>query len=438
MNGRGLILAAPSSGSGKTLLTLALLRAFRRLGLRVGAAKAGPDFIDPGFHAAALGAPSVNLDPWAMRESTLTGLAGALEEANEIVLCEGAMGLFDGAGPEGEAGSTAALSRLLGWPIVLLVDARGMGASAAALVRGFASHDPALPLLGVVFNRVRSARHGRLLAQAMARHLPQLALFGALPEKPDFAIPSRHLGLVPAGEIAGIEALIERAAQRVALCLDIDRLLSAARSSGFSAARGAALPAFGGRIAVARDAAFSFLYSSQLEGWKAEGASLSFFSPLAGEAPEREAEAIVLPGGYPELYAGRIAGSHAFLSALRRAAGLGKPIYGECGGYMVLGESLVDQEGRSHPMAGLLPLVSSFQKRQRALGYRSARLLRAGPCGEAGSLFRGHEFHYASILAQEGEPLFAAADAEGRSLGLSGLRREGVSGSFIHLIDRGD
>src|SRR5438132_812863 len=225
MRGRGLILAAPESGSGKTLVTAGLLRHLRERGIRVAAAKTGPDYIDPTFHAAASGAVCLNLDVWAMRPATLAGLLGALEAAADIVLCEGVMGLFDGTGPDGEAGSTAALARLTGWPVVLVVDARHQGASVAALVAGFARHDPKLPLAGVIFNRVAGPRHRALLEAAMARHLPDLPCLGAVLQRPDLMLPERHLGLVPAGERASAETIIARAALAVAAGFDIDRLI---------------------------------------------------------------------------------------------------------------------------------------------------------------------------------------------------------------------
>ncbi|MGH7029000.1 MAG: cobyrinate a,c-diamide synthase, partial [Stellaceae bacterium] len=231
MRGRGLIVAAPASGSGKTLATAGLLRHLRRLGLRVAAAKAGPDFIDPTFHAAASGRPCVNLDVWAMRPRTLASLVAELESAAEIVLCEGVMGLFDGTGAKGETGSTAELALITGWPVVLVVDGRGQGASVAALLRGFASHRPELPLAGIMFNRVASERHRALLLGAVTRHLPDLAILGALPADPTLALPSRHLGLVPAGESAAAEAAIGRAAELAGASIDIDRLLRLARSS---------------------------------------------------------------------------------------------------------------------------------------------------------------------------------------------------------------
>jgi cobyrinic acid a,c-diamide synthase len=440
MKARGLIFAAPASGSGKTLVTASLLRHLRRRGLRVVAAKAGPDFIDPTFHALAAGAPCINLDPWAMRPETLAGLVVGLEAGAEIVLCEGVMGLFDGTGADGEAGSTAELAQTTGWPVVLIADARGQGASIAALLRGFGHHRPGLPLAGVIFNRIASERHRVLLANAVERSLPGLAMLGALPADPALTLPARHLGLVPAGEIGEAERVVERASKQVGASLDIDRLLALAQPSVLAGpARSAGIPPLGRRIAVARDDAFRFLYPAQLDGWRSEGVELAFFSPLADEPPDPAADAVYLPGGYPELWAGRIAAADAFLAGLRRAEAGRKPIYGECGGYMVLGQALIDSDGRSHPMAALLPLVTSFAERRLSLGYGCATLLADGPLGRAGSGFRGHEFHYATITQQEtGERLWSIVDAAGTNLGASGLRRGSVFGSFLHLIDRSD
>jgi cobyrinic acid a,c-diamide synthase len=486
-HGRGLILAAPGSGSGKTLVTAGLLRALRDRGIRVAAAKAGPDYIDPTFHEAASGGACLNLDPWAMRPATLGGLVSALEAAASLVLCEGVMGLFDGTGPDGETGSTAELARLTGWPVVLVVDARHQGASAAALVAGFARHDPGLPLAGIVFNRVAGPHHRALLEAAIARHLPEIPCLGAVKQDPKLELPERHLGLVPAGELVAAETVIARAAIAIAACLDVDRLVALGRSArpsltlprlrgraGWGLAAGQAdvgdrpvrsspsphpnppplagegtaetwpevspLPPLGQRIAVARDDAFLFAYEAVLEGWRRQGAELSFFSPLADEIPDAAADAVYLPGGYPELHAGRLAAAGHFAAALRRAAASGTAIYGECGGYMALGETLTDGAGRAHRMVGLLPLSTSFAERRLHLGYRAATLLAGGPLGPPGARFRGHEFHYATTIATAGAaaPLFALADASGTDLGPSGLRHGSVAGSFIHLIDRAE
>lgn len=438
MPGRGLILAAPASGNGKTVITAGLLRHLRRRGVRIAAAKAGPDFIDPTFHALAGGEPCLNLDVWGMRSATLAATVAQLEAVAELVLCEGVMGLFDGAGVDGETGSTAELAQITGWPVVLVVDARGQGASVAALLRGFIGHRSNVSITGVIFNRVSSERHLRVLAEAVARHLPGLAILGALPADPALALPSRHLGLVPAAEAGAADTVIERAAEQIAAYLDVERLIGLARPTAFAGSpAGAGIPPLGQRIAVARDDAFCFVYPALLDGWRRDGAEIRFFSPLAGEPPHPCADAVYLPGGYPELWAGRLAAADGFFAGLRHTAAAGMPVYGECGGYMVLGDGLVDAEGGRHRMAGLLPLETSFADRRLHLGYRSVRLATGAPLGAAGTRFRGHEFHYAAVLREGGDnALWSATDAAGAFLGKCGLRCGSVLGSFIHLIDR--
>jgi cobyrinic acid a,c-diamide synthase len=441
VSGAGLILSAPKSGSGKTLIVAGLLRHLRDRGIAIAAAKAGPDYIDPTFHTRASSAPCINLDPWAMRSGTLTGSVAELESAAELVLCEGVMGLFDGTGPDGETGSTAELARITGWPVVLVVDASGQGASIAALVAGFARHDPQVPLAGVILNRVASQRHRALATEAIGRHLPDLPVLGALSQSRSLTLAGRHLGLVPASEeMEAVETIIRSAAAVIGADFDIDRLIAIARPSLCPRGTGVAgLPPLGHRIAIARDDAFLFSYEAVLSGWRRQGAEISFFSPLANEAPDGNARAVYLPGGYPELHAGRLAASRRFLTGLSEAATCGKTIYGECGGYMVLGETLIDANGGTHPMAGLLPLATSFAEPRRHLGYRSATLLGSGALGEAGTRFRGHEFHYATIVEEgDADRLFSIADAKGNDLGHVGLRRGGIAGSFVHLIDRAD
>jgi cobyrinic acid a,c-diamide synthase len=419
------------------LVTAGLLRHLRGLGVNVAAAKVGPDFIDPSYHAMASGRPCLNLDVWAMRSATLAGLVAELEAASDLILCEGVMGLFDGTGREGEAGSTAELARLTGWPVVLAVDAHGQGASVAALLRGFATYEPAVGLAGVIFNRVSGTRHRAVLEGAAARHLPDLDRLGALPADPALILPSRHLGLVPAGEAGDAERVIDRTAVLIGANIDVARLLTLARSSTLDEApRIRGISPLGQRIAVARDDAFCFAYPALIEGWRREGAKLGFFSPLANEPPDAAADAVYLPGGYPELWAGRLAAAEVFAAGLRRAAADGKPVYGECGGYMVLGEYLIDAEGCRRQMTGLLPLATSFADQRLHLGYRCATLLDSGPLGAAGSRFRGHEFHYATVVHQGAtDPLLSMTDAAGGNLGACGLRRGSVFGSFIHLVD---
>lgn len=440
MTGRGLILAAPASGSGKTLVTAGLARHLRRLGLQIGTAKAGPDFIDPTFHTLATGLPSVNLDAWAMRSATLAWLVTRLEAAADFVLCEGVMGLFDGTGPDGEAGSTAELARLTGWPVLLVVDAPGQAASVAALLRGFASHDPTVALSGVIFNRASSERHRAILAGAVERHLPWLPCLGALPADPALGLASRHLGLVPADETGTADGVLDYCAQLIGNTLDVESLLGLARHSTIAPAKATApIPPLGRRIAVARDRAFCFTYPALLEAWRLGGAELLFFSPLANEPPDRDADSVYLPGGYPELWAPQIESADVFIAGLRQAAADAKPVYGECGGYMVLGDRLIDGGGRHRRMAGLLPLVTSFAQPRRHLGYRRATLPGDTPLGKAGTRFRGHEFHYATVISESpADPCWTVTDAESRVLEPAGSRNGAVFGSFIHLIDRED
>lgn len=436
----GLILSAPASGAGKTVLTLAITRALQKRGLRVALAKSGPDYIDTAFHAAVTRRPAINLDAWAMPAAMIRALAADAGRDADIVLCEGAMGLFDGVLVDGRAdvGSTADLAALLGWPVVLALDVRGQGASAAALVRGFAGHRSDVHIAGVIGNHVASERHGALVRAALAE-LPGPPLLGLVARDARLTLPERHLGLVQAGEHPALQAFLDAAAARIEDAIDLDALVALARPARIRAGVASLLPPPGQRVAIARDQAFAFAYDWLLGGWRAKGCELAPFSPLADEAPDARADAVYLPGGYPELHAGRLAANAAFRDGLRAAAERGAQVYGECGGYMALGAALIDATGARHAMAGLLPLVSSFAERKLHLGYRSAAALAAFPFGGAGARFRGHEFHYATVVEEgAGAPLFALSDAAGAALPAAGrIARQGqglVAGSFLHVI----
>ncbi len=419
---RGLILAAPSSGAGKTTLTLALLRLLSREGLHVRGAKSGPDYIDPRFHEAACGAPCPNLDAWAMTPDRLSSLAAG----DGLLIIEGAMGLFDGAPPDGR-GAVADLARHLGLPVVLVVDAGRMAGSVAPLVAGFAGFDPMVRVSGTMLNNTGSDRHEAMLRRALAPlGLPVLA---ALRRNPALAQPSRHLGLVQAAERPDLEQFLDTAADALATTLDRDALLSlAAPLPGSTSAPRLAPPAQ--VIAVAQDCAFGFTYPHMLADWRAAGAEIKPFSPLADD-PVPEAGFIFLPGGYPELHAGRLSSNHIFMHSLRNAV-QHADIYGECGGYMTLGNGLIDASGTPHAMAGLLPLETSFATRRLHLGYRTLTAAQ----GPFPGTWAAHEFHYATTLRADGPALFTATDAEGTALAPMGLTLGRVSGSFAHLIDR--
>ena len=428
----GIVIAAPSSGSGKTTVTLGLLRCLRRSGVCVSSFKVGPDYIDPAFHAAAAGRPCLNLDGWAMRPETLAALFHEAAEGAGIVLGEGVMGLFDG--PSG--GSTADLATALGLPVLLVVDAGAQAQSAAAVVHGFATWRTDVRVVGVVFNRVGGDRHAVMLRAAMESL--DVPVLGCLPRTSGLALPSRHLGLVQASEMPTLETFIEAAADLVAVRLDLEafRALLSAVDAPPGGTAPPPLPPLGQRVAVASDDAFRFSYPHVVDGWRRAGAEIVPFSPLADERPDAAADAVYLPGGYPELHAGLLAANGAFLDGVRRAAARGAVVYGECGGYMVLGGTLTDTDGVAHRMADLLPLETSMAERSLHLGYRRAELAATGPLGTEGGTFGAHEFHYASILREDGaDPLFRVRDAAGASLGCGGLRRGNVMGSFVHLID---
>ena len=437
MSPRGFIVGAARSGSGKTSVAVGLMRAFARRGLAVAAAKSGPDYIDPGFHAAATGRPGVNLDSWAMPPHLIERLIANQADGADVVIVESAMGLFDGVRTEeGRTGSAADLARGFGLPVLLVLDVSGQSQTAAAIAHGFSTFDPQVRIAGVVLNQVASDRHE---AQARAaieeRGIP---VFGAIRRNADMAMPERHLGLVQAREHSALEAFIDRLGDVMEKSIDIDGVLEAASPVAAGAGSGKSLIAPPGqRMAIAEDAAFSFVYPHVTRHWREAGAELVPFSPLADEAPDPSCDVCWLPGGYPELHAGALAAAQNFRDGLARFAET-KPVHGECGGYMVLGEALEDADGVTHRMAGLLGHVTSYAKRRINLGYRKARLTQGAVLGHTGDEIRGHEFHYSRVIEPGNDaPLAELWDAPGNSLGLSGSRRGNVSGAFFHAIARG-
>lgn len=425
------MIAAPSSGSGKTTLTLGLLRALRQRGVALSPGKAGPDYIDPAFHAAASGKPCLNYDPWAMRPALIRANAAEAVTGGRLLLIEAMMGLFDGS-VDG-TGSPADLAALLSLPVVLVVDCGRMAQSVAALVGGYRNHRPGVTVAGVILNKVGSERHEGMLRRALGDI--GMPVLGALRQDSALKLPERHLGLVQAGEHGGLDAFINEAARRVTEGCDLDAILAIAEAAPLQTEAGSlGLRPLGQRIAVARDVAFAFSYEHLLQGWQRQGASVTFFSPLADEGPDDEADAVYLPGGYPELHAPVLSAAASFRSGMEAARARDVPIFGECGGYMTLGEGLIAADGTRYGMLGFLPLVTSFAERRRHLGYRRVRPV-------DGRHFDGplmaHEYHYATIVSEgDADRLFTAQDANGVDLGPCGLQRGRVAGSFMHIIDR--
>ena len=428
----GLMISAPSSGTGKTTVMLGLLRALAEDGLAVQPFKSGPDYIDPAFHRAAVGRDSFNLDTWAMDEALLAAIAAEAEGA-DIVVAEGSMGLYDGVATRGASGfgSSAETAARMAWPVVLVLDVGGQAQSAAATALGFARYWPDLPIAGVILNRVASPRHERLTRLGMEE--AGLRVLGVLPRRGDLALPERHLGLIQAVEHPDLEAAIAGYAAFLREHVDLSAIRAAAQAGPAANASGTLPRPPAQRIALARDEAFSFTYPHLLKGWCEAGAEIMPFSPLADEAPDAAADLVWLPGGYPELHAGRLAAAETFRAGLRRHAET-RPVHGECGGYMALGAALIDKEGARHEMAGLLGLVTSYETRKLHLGYRGARLVAPMPGLASGAALRGHEFHYSTILDEPDTPLAEVADADGNPVPETGSRRGHVTGTFFHLI----
>lgn len=435
---RGLLVAAPRSGSGKTVVTLGLMRALTQRGLAVSGAKCGPDYIDPAFHEAATGRPSLNLDSWAMPPALVQALAAQTAQDATHVLVEAHMGLFDGVpGAPGATGSSADIAAVLRLPVLLVLDVSGQSQSAGAVALGCATFDKRLTIAGVILNKCGSDRHIRLSSQAVEQ--VGLPVVGAIPRTEGLNMMERHLGLVQAREVGSLDMRLDHLARIISKHVAIDRIIDLTRSLALSGNTFAApaLPPPGQRIALADDAAFSFIYPHVLNGWRSAGAEIVTFSPLADQAPPAACDVCWLPGGYPELYAAELAERPAFLDGLRAFAEM-RPVHGECGGYMVLGDALETADGVTHRMAGLLGHATSFAKRKLHLGYRDLTLASEGPLGPGGTRLRGHEFHYASVTAAGSDAPFAnAVDAYGSDVGAVGGRRGNVSGSFFHAIARG-
>ena len=433
----GVILAAPHSGAGKTTLTMAILRALAGSQTPPAPAKVGPDYIDPQFHRLASGRICINLDPWAMKPDQIMGLIGAQAADAEWILAEGVMGLFDGALGMGRSGygSTADLAGLTGWPVVLIMDARGQGATMAAVVRGLRDHRPNISIAGIILNKVGRSSHVALLKSALEE--VGIPVLGAVPKNGLPHLASRHLGLCQAIELSSVGRVVQKAADSVINFIDLSALqkIAGAWSAQLSVKPPVIIPPLGQRIAIAHDAAFAFAYDHVMDGWHNAGAELKRFSPLDDEAPDPAATAIYIPGGYPELHAGRLAAAQCFKSGMRRAAQANVPIYGECGGYMALGRGLVDGDGVRHVMLGLLDHETSFAERRLTLGYRVLDLVADTVLGRRGTRLFGHEFHYA-IISKAGQcpPLGRAMDASGQDFGLIGGLRGSVVGSFFHMI----
>ena len=429
----GLIITAPGSGSGKTLITLGLIAALSAKGLRVAGAKTGPDYIDTSFLTLASGKKAINLDPWAMDEARLKHLAISHGADSDLLLTEGVMGLFDGAA-DGQ-GSTADLAKILGLPVILVVDAARQSQSIAALVSGFVNWRSDVKVAAIILNNVASGRHETILRNAVGRL--DIPLLGILPREKSLELPNRHLGLVLPEDIDDIAQFSQSAGVWISRHINLEKLLTLAQplpatGTALQVQNFRSLPPLGQHISIARDRAFAFSYAHWLMDWRRAGAQISFFSPLLDQGPDKDADAVFLPGGYPELHAEQLANAQNFKAQLKAASHRNALIYAECGGYMVLGETLTDKSGKTSQMTELLPHHTMIDRPRRVLGYRN--LSHNAPLPWARDL-SGHEFHYSSAAPHDAPALFEATDATGKSLPPMGARIGNVMGSYAHVID---
>ena len=445
------LIAAPASGSGKTLVSLALTALARSRGRTIQTFKVGPDYLDPQLLSAASGRSCRNLDPLLCSETWVRRSFGRHGGSADLALVEGVMGLFDGRGPTAD-GSSAAVAALLELPVVLVVEASRQAGSIAALVRGFRDHQPGLTIAGVVLNGVGSERHLSLLREAL--NTIAMPLLGALPRHDSLALPSRHLGLLPAHELQDLETRLADWAALAERHLDLERLWpllqapeNATSANGIHSEAGAGAGDAGAvddaasqpeaiTIAIASDAAFHFRYPEARELLEAQGLTVQPWSPLADQALPADCRALILPGGYPELHAAQLAASGRSLAALRDAAARGLPIYAECGGLLLLGRGLADADGNEHAMAGLLPFTA--RRGPLSLGYREASAAGDGLVLRGGERLSGHEFHrwQLDVEAAAGEagaqPLWQLEGwgTAARSEGWGGPR---LHASWLHL-----
>ncbi|WP_418039615.1 cobyrinate a,c-diamide synthase [Paenibacillus xylanilyticus] len=464
-----LIIAGTGSGAGKTTVTLGLMKALARSGMSVQGFKCGPDYIDPTYHTAVTGRASRNLDAWMTSPEYVREAFAKASAGHDISIIEGVMGLYDGKDPLSNTGSTAEIALVTQTPVILVVDVRSMARSAAAIVLGFQQLEPKLNIAGVIVNRCGSAGHYSIVKKAIEQ-MCGIPVVGWLKREEDMSIPERHLGLVPAIERGELEPLFERAADALLEGTDLDAIIAIAKTApdieelimnhedvsrqnpdpmftttrtdvylessedstvGQSDERGTLSSPV---IAVARDAAFNFYYPDNLELLEAAGAGLKYFSPLAGEGIPSEADGIYLGGGFPEEFAALIADNVSFLEGLREAVRREMPLFAECGGYMVLAETLTNREGLTYNMAGIIPAGVQMQAKRAALGYREARAVEDSFLLKKGEVIRGHEFHYSTMNYQEEGNIPYAYETKGlRGMKQEGYARGNVVAGYTHV-----
>ena len=413
------------------------MAALAQRGLKVAPFKVGPDFIDPGHHNRITGAVSRNLDGWMLSKTyNLTCFENAAQTA-DVAVVEGVMGLFDGYDGKTEAGSSAQMAKWLGLPVVLVVDARSMARSAAAVVLGFEKFDRNLNYAGLIFNKLGSQRHLNYLTQALQDNVKMKCLGGIMRDR-DIAIPERHLGLLTQEDHPLPDDTIKKLAAMIEDSIDVERMLKSLPEVDISADTVRSMKSDESnrvRIGVARDNAFCFYYPDNLDLLAASGADLVFFSPIADTRLPADLDGLYFGGGYPELAADRLAANAGLRNQIQARSLEGMPIYAECGGFMYLCEALLAQDRKRYAMAGCFPFIPRMYSRLKALGYREVTLTSDTVIGPAGTVIRGHEFHYSAIEESEvnRDTVYRISDRAGVDKPPGGYYRNRTLGSYTHL-----
>lgn len=431
-----IVIAATQSGSGKTTIVTGLLAALKEKGLKVQSYKVGPDYIDPGYHEIASGRPGHNLDTWLVTEEKLAEIFARTADDADIAIIEGVMGLYDG-GKNGIS-STASVAKLLDAPVLLVINAKSMGESAAALALGFKQYDPTVNIAGVILNRLGSPTHRQMIEEALERL--DIPVFGAVGRNDKMNMPERHLGLLPVQENNSEAEVVAEIGRTVGASVDIEKIIGLAESAPEIElpARNTLPEKRRARIAVARDDAFTFYYPESIYQLEISGAEIIPFSPLHDrEMPE--ADGLILGGGFPEMFASELYGNESMRASIGEAAKSGMPIYAECGGFMYLMKEMVDFDGNHFPMTGIIPGSVTMNKKLQTVGYVAATMEKDTVLGRKGTVLHGHEFHFSSECAPENinpeEYPRAFTFQRMRKIPpyLAGYAKDNILGSYLHL-----
>lgn len=411
-----IVFAATSSGCGKTTIVTGILASLKKRGFKIQSYKIGPDYIDPGFHSRASGSPAHNLDAWLVPTEKLREIFFETSRGSDLAIIEGVMGLFDG-GSNGIS-STAEIAKLLDSPVILILDVKSQGSSAAATALGFREFDRDLKLAGVILNRVGSENHQRMIEESLEKI--GIESLGAIKRDESLKLPERHLGLLPTTESQKLDESIEKIARAVESQLDLDRIIEVARSEKYP------------RIAIARDEVFSFYYPESLAILESFGAELIYFSPLHDEKLP-ECDGLIIGGGFPEMFARDLEANSTMRSSILTAAKNSLPILAECGGFMYLSKSIRDFDGKIFDMCGVFDSRVEMESRLQTVGYVEARLKRDCILGSEGEVFHAHEFHFSKEIESREDSIFDCVKIRNLQKYSAGRIFKNSIGSYLHF-----